>query len=144
MQFRNFNENPREYFVIQSLLIKLAVFSIGVALILWFGWSVPKANQKRSYSARAHDVSQDVEKPKLSPSLDINQGTKEEFQALPGIGPVLASRIIDHRESRGVFDHIEDLKAIDGIGEMKLGQLRPYITVNHPAKNESHKRPSSS
>ncbi len=131
--------------MIQSILIKLTVFSIGGALILWFGWSAPEANQLKSYSVQAHEGSQDLEKPVFTASsLDINQGTKEELQALPGIGPVLASRIIDHRESMGLFADIEDLKAIPGIGETKLGQLRPYIKVNQPAKIESEKRPSRS
>jgi len=139
MQFRNFNKNPRPRFLIQSILIKLTVLSIGVALILWFGWSVPQANQLRSSSPQAHEPEKTVEQPVLSPSLDINQGTKEELQALPGIGPVLAGRIIEHRESKGLFDDIEDLKVVEGIGERKLTQLKPYIKINQPAKIESQK-----
>ena len=69
----------------------------------------------------------------------MNQGTKEEFQSLPGIGPVLASRIIDHRESIEGFTDIEDLKAIEGIGEKKLAQLRPYLSVNQTTDTESQK-----
>ena len=61
MQFRNFNKNPRPRFLIQSILIKLTVLSIGVALILWFGWSVPQANQLRSSSPQAHDPAKTVE-----------------------------------------------------------------------------------
>jgi competence protein ComEA len=144
MPLRNFNKHPRPHSLIQSVFIKLAVFSIGAALVLWFGWSVPQANQQRFYSSQSVDVPQDVKNRVSSLSLDINQGTKEELQALPGIGPVLASRIIDHRASKGLFADIEDLKAIPGIGETTLAQLRPYITVNQPTKVESQKRPSSS
>ena len=93
----------------------------------------------KSFSSQAHEATKVVEPREFSPSLDINQGTKEEFQALPGIGPVLASRIIDHRESKGLFDDIEDLKGVEGIGETKLTQLRPYITVNQPTTIESQK-----
>ena len=62
--------------------------------------------------------------------LDINRGTKEEIQALPGIGPVLADRIIQYRESKGRFEKIEDLTAIQGIGETRLAELRGLIKVN--------------
>jgi competence ComEA-like helix-hairpin-helix protein len=144
MPLNNFNMTSRPLSLIQSILIKLTVFSLGVALILWFGWSVPQANQLRSSSPQAHEVSQDLETPVFSSSLDINHGTREEFQALPGIGPVLASRIIEHRNTIGLFADIEDLKDIDGIGEKKLAQLRPYIKINHPANHDSQKRPSSS
>ena len=143
MLFRNFNRTSRSLSLIQSILIKLTVLGLGVGLILWFGWSVPQANQLRSSSPQAHEVSQDLETP-VSSSLDINHGTREEFQGLPGIGPVLASRIIEHRKTFGLFADIEDLKDIDGIGEKKLAQLRPYIKINHPANRDSQKRPSSS
>ncbi|UCE64828.1 MAG: helix-hairpin-helix domain-containing protein [Nitrospirota bacterium] len=93
----------------------------------------------KSFSSQAHEVSQDLGKPVFSSSLDINQGTKEEFQALPGIGPVLASRIMDHRESKGLFHDIEDLKGVEGIGERKFAQLRPYIKIDQSAKIESQK-----
>ncbi len=87
--------------------------------------------------SQAREVSPHLEKPAFSSSLDINQGTKEAFQALPGIGPVLASRIIEHRESKGPFGDIEDLKGVEGIGEKKLTQIRPFITINQPAKTKS-------
>ena len=121
----------------QSILIKVSVFGIGVVLIVWFGWSVPQANQMKASYSQGHEISPDLEQPAFSSSLDINQGTKDEFQVLPGIGPVLAGRIIEHRESKGPFDDIEDLKGVEGIGEKKLTQVRPYITINHPAKIES-------
>jgi len=140
----NINENARPSSVIQSLLIKLAIFSFGLALVLWFGWSGPQSHRPGPSPSRGLKVAHDLNHTISSLSLDINQGTKEELQALPGIGPVLASRIIDHRESMGLFADIEDLKAIEGIGETKLAQLRPYIKVNQPAKIESQKRPSSS
>lgn len=122
--------------LIQSILIKVSVFSIGVVVIVWFGWSVPQANHMTSSFSQAREVSPDLEKPGFSSSLDINQGTKEAFQTLPGIGPVLASRIIEHRESKGPFDDIEDLKGVEGIGEKKLTQIRPFITIDQPPKIE--------
>lgn len=124
--------------LIQSLLIKLAAFGIGVAVVLWFGWSrpQPQANQQRVYPLKTYDVSQEGKQPAFLHSLDINKGTKEEFETLPGIGPVLARRIIERRESQGPFADVEDLKAIDGIGETKFAHLRSHITVNQQAVPE--------
>ena len=61
--------------------------------------------------------------------ININTSNADALQALPGIGPVLAERIIECREVNGRFDSIEDLIAVKGIGEAKLEQLRPLITV---------------
>ncbi len=59
--------------------------------------------------------------------IDINRAGLAELETLPGVGPVLAQRIIDHRESQGRFDTVEDLLSVSGIGERKLESLRPHI-----------------
>lgn len=43
---------------------------------------------------------------------------------MPGVGPVLAQRIVDHREARGSFATMEDLLSVSGIGEAKLAAIR--------------------
>ena len=61
--------------------------------------------------------------------VSINRATVAELQALPGVGPVLAQRIIDHRESIGGFTVIEDLLDVPGIGERILAGMRDLIVV---------------
>ena len=64
--------------------------------------------------------------PAPSASLvDLNASTREELEALPGIGPALARRIMARRPFRSINDQIE----VDGIGEAKLMQLRPLVSV---------------
>ena len=63
------------------------------------------------------------------PPVDINRGTIDELQALPGIGPVLAERIVTHRELQGPFKSVGDLTTVRGIGEIRLARLRPFIEV---------------
>ena len=134
--------------MIKSLLIKAAILGIGVAVVLWFGWSVPQQKQRSSSTPRpspakvSHKVDQVEEREKAGQKkldgnrsappalLDINRGTKEEIQALPGIGPVLADRIIQYRKSKGRFEKIEDLTVIQGIGETRLAELRGLIVVS--------------
>ncbi len=59
------------------------------------------------------------------PRIDLNAATAEELRGLPRIGPVLAARIIAGRPYRTV----DDLLEVNGIGSVKLEQLRPLVTV---------------
>ncbi len=61
--------------------------------------------------------------------LDLNTATAAQLEALPGIGPALAQRILDYREQHGPFRQVDDLLAVPGIGPTKLEQIRPYVTV---------------
>ena len=66
--------------------------------------------------------------PKGGP-IDINTATLEEFQSLPGIGAVIAKRIIDYRTINGKFDVVEDLAEVSGIGDKTIEKLRDRIVA---------------
>jgi competence protein ComEA len=66
----------------------------------------------------------------LGLALDLNRATAEDLDALPGIGPVLAKRIIDYRQGHGPFKKIDDLMEVSGIGRKKLEKLKPYVVIN--------------
>lgn len=59
----------------------------------------------------------------------VNRANAAALEALPGVGPVLAERIIDHRDSHGPFTTPEDLLDVSGIGESILARLRPHIRI---------------
>lgn len=61
--------------------------------------------------------------------LDLNTATFEQLEELPGIGEVLAQRILDYREEHGSFASVEDLLAVSGIGDARLADLRSKVTV---------------
>ena len=63
--------------------------------------------------------------------LDLNTATAEELQELPGIGEVIAQRIIDYRELCGRFLDPEQLMEVDGIGQAKYEKLRELVTVRN-------------
>lgn len=120
------------------------VFSFGVKLLLLAGtmgilsfaglWDGPSAPAD-ALSAQQVDTSTGhlSQSPPLVVAdvhrVDINYGSVEELQRVPGIGPVLAGRIIRYRREHGKFIAIHDIQNVKGIGEKRFAQLEPYIYV---------------
>jgi competence protein ComEA len=61
--------------------------------------------------------------------LNINSATESDFDGLPGIGPVLAQKIVAYREQHGPFHSIQDLMKVSGVGPKKFDSLKDLITV---------------
>jgi comEA protein len=64
--------------------------------------------------------------------LNLNTATADELEALPGIGPATATRIVEYRQKNGPFKKIEDLMNIKGIGEKSFLKLKPLVSVTPP------------
>jgi competence protein ComEA len=64
-----------------------------------------------------------------APLVFINEASPGELEKLPGIGPALAARIVEHRERFGRFRRAEHLLLVRGISERRFQQLRPYVAV---------------
>lgn len=142
----------------QSLLLKLGMFAATLGVVFWIGWTLP-ASSDRSHDLgiqsleglqveTASSGGQAVEAtsspvsflpnqssavfvPKGSrvERLDLNRATEQEFDALPGIGPRLAERIVEYRQSVGAFHSLDELREVKGIGKKKLERIRPLVTV---------------
>lgn len=61
--------------------------------------------------------------------ININYADVEELDKLPGIGPMMAARIVEYRKANGNFISIEDIKNVKGIGEAKFQKLKDKITI---------------
>ncbi len=68
-------------------------------------------------------------KPSLLTPLDVNTANAEALQALPGIGPTLAGRIVAHRDTHGPFVKPDELLQVPGIGPKRWERIRPLVRV---------------
>lgn len=61
--------------------------------------------------------------------VNLNSADVKQLDTLPGVGPAMAQRIIDYRESNGGFAAVEDLKKIKGIGEAKFNKMKDKVCI---------------
>ena len=61
--------------------------------------------------------------------VDLNTATLEQLDTLPGVGPVLAQRILDWRTAHGRFSTIDELREVSGIGDSRFADLAPRVRV---------------
>ena len=71
----------------------------------------------------------DSSDPSVEGVININTATLEQLDLLPGVGPVIAQRIIDYRESIGSFPSIEAITEVSGIGEATFAKIKERISV---------------
>jgi competence protein ComEA len=65
--------------------------------------------------------------PSPTAPLDLNTASAEQLDALPGVGPATAQKIIDYRQAHGPFRSVAELEAVPGIGPSKLAQLKGLV-----------------
>lgn len=142
----------------QSLLLKLGMFAATMGVVFWIGWTLPTSfDRDHDLAAQSFEGSQPAkasgrgpatavslapgsllpDQPSVAPAprrsqqglLDLNRATEQDFDALPGIGPKLAERIMAHRQSVGGFHSLDELREVKGIGKKKFERIRPLVTV---------------
>ena len=130
----------------RGAVVVIAIFALGAAHDLWRaehprGAAGPIGREARSLPPGSAGTWADSTALRpaagsggTSPGLDLNRATAEELDALPGIGPVLAGRILAHRARYGPFRAVDELRAVRGIGPRLLERLRPRLTVGPPGR----------
>ncbi len=61
--------------------------------------------------------------------VNLNTATAEQLDTLPGVGPVLAARIVEYRDRHGGFGTVDELREVAGIGDATFAELRSLVTV---------------
>lgn len=97
------------------------VFCLG--LLAAFGW-------EQAGTVRTERTAQEESLQGGTSFVELNTAPAEQLQTLPGIGEVLAARIIDYREENGPFETVEEIMNVSGIGEGKFEELKYLITAN--------------
>ena len=146
----------------QSLLLKLGMFAATMGVVFWIGWTLPTSfDRDQDLATKSFEGSpaklaagngpatavspspvallsnqpSTAAAPKRSHQgpLDVNRATEQDFDALPGIGPKLAERIMEYRQSVGAFRSLDELRAVKGIGNKKFERIRSLVTVSPDA-----------
>jgi competence protein ComEA len=157
--------------MIKSLLLKLGMLSMTIGVILGVRWAqqppIPPASEKHIVSTQVNELEERRSRTAGSPGrtvqgldpdaavrtvssitpipsrLDLNRASADELASLPGIGTVLAQRVVAFRESVGGFQKIEDLREVKGIGAKKYDRLKSLVTVSpEDSRRETEQRES--
>lgn len=118
-----------------------ALLGLALALIIWgpvllrpLGYAPPidlraLALQHRAEPLHAHLSRAPARVAKAAPSspIDINRADVTALQTLPGIGPTLARRIVEHRRARGRFANPDQLLEVEGIGPKRYEKLKSWV-----------------
>lgn len=149
--------------MLYTFLIRLGMWAVTVAVVFWIGWSVPasmdwehesdlsplKVANAEGPAVRATEPAVlQPPTPSMAPprvvvepkpaartgKLELNHATLEDIESLPGIGPVLAERIIEYRKAKGAFRSVGDLRLVKGIGKKKFERVRMLVSVTPATK----------
>lgn len=91
--------------------------------------TVTSHKQTGVQQVQAAELEQDEIENVISYPLDLNAASAEELETLPGIGSILAQRIISYREIVGGFSNLEELMLVNGIGTGIYEQISPYLFI---------------
>ena len=140
--------------MLATLAIRLGMFMLTMGVVLWIGRTVPQPQEsaavpfvstdsRAQVSVPAPAVTQvpattsappppHAATPKRIPgekTIDLNRASAQDLEALPGIGPVLAERIVAYRQTSGSFSTVDDLRGVKGIGKKTLEKIRTLVSV---------------
>lgn len=115
----------------QVLIVLCAAFLLGTGLLV-----ARRVSSSRMAAAGGPMITGTVEAVDNTggPQININTARQYELEALPGIGPVLAARIIAYREKHGLFSSVEQLRRVSGIGPKRYELLRDMVVVELPGQ----------
>jgi comEA protein len=105
-----------------------SILSVGfiIAVLIFDSGCVKRARQ---YSVETYSEAEASKADRTR--VNINTASAEDLERLPGIGRVIAERIIEHRSQHGAFRRVEHVMMVHGISERKFQAMEPLITVHH-------------
>lgn len=118
----NVPQSPPEYFPLSQTRVQwtLAIIATLGIFSMWLAGGM---------SSPAHDAVGMPESTTLL-RIDLNSADERELSLLPGVGPVLARRIVNNRQQLGNFGSVEDLDRVHGVGPKTIDRLGDVCEVN--------------
>ena len=119
----------KESFLSVDLLIVIAVL-LSIGLVGYNSFLLPDYEPPMvSYSQKEPVPLAEAEVSSSTSLINMNTADADALQEVPGIGPVMAGRIIDYRERVGVITDFNELLQVEGIGATTLQKLMPYFSL---------------
>ncbi|HOI54080.1 MAG TPA: helix-hairpin-helix domain-containing protein [Phycisphaerae bacterium] len=103
----------------QSRRLGMAVLAAGLAVLAGGAW----------LAGRGEPLPVSVPDRGVPYQVDVNAAGWAELSLVPGLGGVLARRIVEYRDRHGPYRSLNDLVAINGIADVRLREIRPYLTL---------------
>lgn len=115
----------------QKILLAVTALFVTFTLAFFIGRSSVHAQitTERAPETMTRELPAPAQEPEAEPRVELNRATQAELEALPGIGPVLAERIVAWRSANGPFISVEQIMDVEGIGEKKYAELKDSIYV---------------
>lgn len=115
-----------------SLIIITALFAVficGIMIGRHSATSVPLADISNLIPTKPYEPEDLPAREMIGTKININTASVETLAVLPGIGVTTAALIVDYREQNGPYEHIEQLRLIEGFGEKRFNDIAKYVTV---------------
>ncbi|HKT35078.1 MAG TPA: helix-hairpin-helix domain-containing protein [Nitrospira sp.] len=144
--------------MVSSFLLKLAMVVLTMAIVCWIGWtipasrdietlhaqgpvesdptplaSVPPTTSRTPLTPHSRRQAKELSRDSAPTTVDLNLATEQDLERLPGIGPVLARRIVQYRQMQGTFQAVQQLRQVKGIGKKTFERIRDLVAVMPPA-----------
>ena len=107
-------------------MLRIACSSVVLAALATLFAAIPGIAAQAKPQASAKSGSTQV--------VNVNTASAADFEALPGIGPKMAARIIEYRQKNGPFKKVEELMNVRGLGEKNFLKLKAQLTIGAPSK----------
>lgn len=129
--------SPDVYTLLQDSIVKDAMEAAGGptgdADLERINLALPVSDGQHVHVPRKGEDNPPVQPPSGQPApggkVNINTADPDLLESLPGIGPALAQRIVDHRQTHGLFERIEDITEVSGIGDAIFESIQDLITT---------------
>lgn len=121
--------SPKDWTAGPARHAAVIALTLAGAFALASSWSSSRTPSPTAIATPEATAEQAADPRRPPTTINLNTATQPELEALPGIGPSIARRIIERRDTKGPYATVDDLDKVRGIGPVILERIRPYVSV---------------